>query len=184
MGALGRAAGPAILSRENPDFRVVEPSAVPLTGSSVVPHTLTIAEIEEYVELYRNAAQIAVDEAGFDGVEFHMANGFLLDQFLQDTANIRTDKYGNSVENRCRFPLEAIAAVVDTIGQERTALRISPWSTFQGKGLGGLHRTALILLYFQTCECKIRSQRSLISFLVSWNRIPILHTSMSSNHGC
>jgi NADPH2 dehydrogenase len=73
-----------------------------------------------------------VHKAGFDGVEVHAANGYLLDQFLHDRSNIRTDAYGGSVENRTRFPLEVVEAVVGAIGQKKTALRISPWGTFQG----------------------------------------------------
>ena len=66
-------------------------------------------------------------------MEIHAANGYLLDQFLQTVSNERTDGYGGSVENRVRFPLEVVNAVVETIGEERTSLRISPWSEFQGE---------------------------------------------------
>jgi NADPH2 dehydrogenase len=72
-------------------------------------------------------------EAGFDGVEIHGANGYLLDQFLQSVSNKRTDEYGGSIESRLRFPLEVIDSVVKAIGAERTAVRLSPWSKFQGK---------------------------------------------------
>lgn len=70
--------------------------------------------------------------AGFDGVEVHCAHGYLIDQFIQDTSNKRTDEYGGSIENRCRFALEAIDAVVNAIGEAKTGFRLSPWSTFQG----------------------------------------------------
>ncbi|MDR3652589.1 MAG: alkene reductase [Paludibacter sp.] len=66
-------------------------------------------------------------EAGFDGVELHAANGYLLEQFLSPISNIRTDKYGGSIENRCRFVLEVVAAVAETIGKERTGIRLSPY---------------------------------------------------------
>ncbi|EPN30309.1 NADH:flavin oxidoreductase/NADH oxidase family protein, partial [Pseudomonas syringae pv. actinidiae ICMP 18807] len=67
-------------------------------------------------------------EAGFDGVEIHGANGYLLDQFIKDSANVRTDAYGGSVENRARLLLEVVTAVVKEIGAQRTGVRISPVS--------------------------------------------------------
>ena len=70
---------------------------------------------------------------GCDGVEIHSANGYLIDQFLQDICNDRTDEYGGSIENRSWFGLEVTEAVVKAVGEERTGIRISPWSTFQGK---------------------------------------------------
>jgi len=75
---------------------------------------------------YAAAAKHAID-AGFDGVELHGANGYLLEQFLSPVSNIRTDKYGGSIENRCRFVLEVVQAVADTISKERTGIRLSPY---------------------------------------------------------
>ena len=140
LGALGRTADPAVLKQEG-DYGLVAPSPISLgsdgphsgDGEIVVPHELTAAEIREYVQLYSKAASNAI-EAGFDGVELHAANGYFLDQFLQTVSNERTDEYGGSVDNRVRFPLEVIKAVVETIGAERTSVRISPWSKFQGEG--------------------------------------------------
>lgn len=88
-------------------------------------------DIKEYMQLYRVAAQNAI-RAGFDGVEIHGANGYLIDQFIQDVANKRTDEYGGSIENRARFPLEVLDAVTGTIGQSRTAIRLSPWGRYNG----------------------------------------------------
>jgi NADPH2 dehydrogenase len=68
--------------------------------------------------------------AGFDGVELHGANGYLIDQFLSDRTNNRTDEYGGSVENRSRFAVEAVKAVADAVGPERTGIRLSPWSNY------------------------------------------------------
>ncbi|KAH9055017.1 hypothetical protein EDB87DRAFT_1834488 [Lactarius vividus] len=135
LWALGRAADAAVLEQEG-GFDVVAPSPIPLGGDRerVVPRELTTAEIKEYAQLYSKAASNAI-EAGFDGVEVHAANGYILDQFLQTTSNERTDEYGGSVDNRVRFPLEVINAVVETIGAERTAVRISPWSKFQDMGM-------------------------------------------------
>lgn len=90
------------------------------------------AEIKEYVAAFAQAARNAIRRAGLDGVEIHGAHGYLVDQFLQDVCNKRTDEYGGSVENRCRFALEVIDAVVAAVGAKKVGLRISPWSTFQG----------------------------------------------------
>ncbi|KAI0064364.1 FMN-linked oxidoreductase [Artomyces pyxidatus] len=99
------------------------------------PRPLTVDEIHGRVELYVAAARSAVFEAGFDGVELHALNGYLLDQFLQPNANNRTDEYGGSIENRIRFPLEALDAIVAAVGAKKTAMRLSPWSRFQGMGM-------------------------------------------------
>ncbi|KAF7347192.1 putative inactive dehydrogenase EasA [Mycena venus] len=106
----------------------VSASDVPLTGGPM-PRALTIDEIQEYIQLYATAASNAVHKAGFDGVEIHGANGYLLDQFLHDRSNLRTDAYGGSIENRARFPLEVTDAVVKAVGQKKTAFRVSPWGT-------------------------------------------------------
>ena len=139
LWALGRTADPVVLKQEG-GFGLVAPSPIPLgrggphssDGEVVVPHELTTAEIKEYSQLYSKAASNAI-EAGFDGVEVHAANGYLPDQFLQTVTNERTDEYGGSVDNRVRFTLEVLNAVVETIGAERTSVRISPWSKFEGE---------------------------------------------------
>jgi NADPH2 dehydrogenase len=132
LWAIGRVADPVVLNQGG--FDVVGPSPVPLAGhqEQTIPRPLTVSEIKEYIQLYTEAARNAL-EAGFDGVEIHAANGYLLDQFLQTTSNQRVDEYGGSIENRLRFPLEVIDAVVKAVGAERTAVRISPWSTFRGE---------------------------------------------------
>ena len=95
-------------------------------GQSFSPHrALTIPEIKSIVEDYRAAAHRAMD-AGFEGVELHAANGYLMDQFLQDNSNHRTDEYGGSIENRSRFLLEVVAALVSVWGGDRVAVRIGP----------------------------------------------------------
>ncbi|WP_458132108.1 alkene reductase [Pseudomonas sp. R3-41] len=95
------------------------------------PRALDIDELPGIVNDFRQAAANAIS-AGFDGVEIHGANGYLLDQFLKDGANVRTDAYGGSIENRARLLLEVTAAVVEEIGAERTGLRISPVSPANG----------------------------------------------------
>lgn len=89
------------------------------------PRALALAELPGIVEQYRVAARNAI-EAGFDGVEVHGANGYLLEQFLRDSTNHRTDAYGGSIENRARLLLEVMRAVTAEIGAGRTGLRLSP----------------------------------------------------------
>ncbi|XWS14362.1 hypothetical protein CRYUN_Cryun35bG0002900 [Craigia yunnanensis] len=97
------------------------------------PHRLTIHEITQVVNDFRKAARNAM-EAGFDGVEIHGANGYLIDQFLKDQVNDRKDEYGGSLENRCRFPLEVVKAVADEIGADRVGLRLSPFADYNDCG--------------------------------------------------
>ncbi|KAJ7078061.1 hypothetical protein C8R44DRAFT_97613 [Mycena epipterygia] len=100
-----------------------------------VPREMTLDEIKEYSELFAIGASNAVHKAGFDGVEIHAANGYLLEQFLMDSINERTDSYGGSVENRARFPLEVVDVVVAAVGATKTAIRLSPWNTRQQSGM-------------------------------------------------
>ena len=118
----------------------VGPSAVPAVGAvftptgpqpAPTPRALDTSEVAEHAHSYAHAARRAVD-AGFDGVELHGANGYLISQFLSSNANLRTDLYGGSVANRIRFAVEAVAATVDAVGAERTGIRLSPGATFWG----------------------------------------------------
>ncbi|NBB11883.1 alkene reductase [Pseudomonas sp. SLFW] len=160
----------------HPDFHQgelpVAPSAEPFEGQiwkvdpatgqgtmvdSPTPRALSRSEIAQIVDDFRQAARRAI-RAGFDGVEIHGANGYLVDQFLRTTSNKRTDEYGGSRTNRLRFLREVVDAVVDEIGAERTAIRLAPFLTargmdcpdilptildaaeyLQGKGIGYLH---------------------------------------------
>ncbi|CAN5528963.1 alkene reductase [soil metagenome] len=90
------------------------------------PRALDAEELPEIVHTYRAAALNAVETAGFDGVEIHGANGYLLDQFLKDGSNLRTDDYGGAIKNRARLMLEVTRAIVDAIGGGRTGIRLSP----------------------------------------------------------
>ncbi len=90
-----------------------------------IPRPLSLAEIADVVEAYRKGAQNA-KRAGFDGVELHGANGYLLDQFLQDSSNKRDDAYGGSIENRARLMLEAVDAAISVFGAQRVGLHIAP----------------------------------------------------------
>jgi N-ethylmaleimide reductase len=93
------------------------------------PRALELAELSGIVEQYR-AAAVRAQAAGFDGVEIHSANGYLLDQFLEDGTNHRTDAYGGSIENRARLLLEVTDAVVGVWGAERVGVRLSPYGRF------------------------------------------------------
>ena len=96
-----------------------------------MPRALELAEIPGIIADYRHAAANAI-KAGFDGVELHAANGYLVDQFLRDGANQRTDAYGGSIENRARFLLEVMDALIAEIGADRTGLRLSPVTPANG----------------------------------------------------
>ncbi|KAJ7023850.1 hypothetical protein C8F04DRAFT_1133452 [Mycena alexandri] len=134
LWALGRSANYQVLHAEDPSFPYVSASDVLLTTKNGPLRPLTVLEIKEYLDLYPQAARNAI-EAGFDGVEIHGANGYLIEQFLHEVTNKRTDKYGGSIENRARFALEVVDAVVAAVGAERTAIRFSPWSRFQEMGM-------------------------------------------------
>ncbi|OAA68938.1 NADH:flavin oxidoreductase/NADH oxidase family protein [Cordyceps fumosorosea ARSEF 2679] len=111
-------------------FKYSSSSAKTMPGRDVAPEPLTEEEILTIIDDFRSAARNVVD-AGGDGVEIHGAHGYLIDQFTCDSVNERTDRWGGSVENRARFLLEIIKAVSDEIGADRTALRLSPFATFQ-----------------------------------------------------
>jgi N-ethylmaleimide reductase len=131
----GRAAHPLF----NGGKEAVGPSALAIESEThtpegkkpyTVPRELTVDEIKNIVNDFRQGA-INAKEAGFDGVEIHGANGYLIDQFLRDSANQRTDEYGGSLENRSRFLFEVIDAVTGVFGSGRVGLRLSPLNSFQ-----------------------------------------------------
>ncbi|VTO81575.1 unnamed protein product [Fusarium graminearum] len=129
LWALGRVANPNVV----PNIWSAGSKPFEAKGAASLPKltTMTEADIDRFVGHYRQAALNAI-EAGFDGVELHGANGYLIDQFLQTNSNDRTDSYGGSLENRFRFPLRVLNAVCDAIGPERVGIRMSPFSRFQG----------------------------------------------------
>jgi len=127
---MGRVSHPDYLGGELP----VAPSAIVAEGYAhtptghkpyVVPRELTTADIARIVGDYA-ATAVRAREAGFDGVEIHGANGYLIDQFLRDSSNVRTDAYGGSIENRSRFLLEVVEAVTAAWSADRTGVRLSP----------------------------------------------------------
>ena len=119
--------------------KVLAPSAIQLEGeiytdakglqAHSMPSEMTSNEIAVTTQEYVQAAQYAI-AAGFDGIELHSANGYLLEQFICPATNQRTDEYGGSVENRLRFPLQLAEAVAEAIGKQKTAIRVSPYGTF------------------------------------------------------
>jgi N-ethylmaleimide reductase len=136
---VGRISHPSL----QPDgYLPVAPSAIAPEGKVftyegpkpfVVPRELATDEIPEIVAEFVHGARLA-RRAGFDGVEIHAANGYLIDQFLQDNSNRRTDAYGGSIENRARFLLEVTEAVVQVWGANRVGVRLSPRGTFNSMG--------------------------------------------------
>ncbi|OTG64222.1 alkene reductase [Acinetobacter silvestris] len=127
---VGRVSHPDVLNGDTP----VSASAVQQAGyvsllrpkrEYVVPRPLEIAEIKTIIEQYKQAA-IRAKEAGFDGVELHAANGYLIDQFLQSSTNQREDEYGGSVENRARLLLEVMDALIEVWGAGRVGVHLAP----------------------------------------------------------
>jgi N-ethylmaleimide reductase len=134
----GRISHPSLLNGEMP----VAPSAIAAVGELHTPigkvqmeppRALETDEIPGIVEQFRQGAENA-KIAGFDGVELHGAFGYLIDQFLQDCSNQRTDEYGGSIENRARFLLEVVGAVTKVWGGDRVGIKLSPSNTFYGMG--------------------------------------------------
>ncbi|OMP09455.1 hypothetical protein COLO4_05458 [Corchorus olitorius] len=97
------------------------------------PRRLRTDEIPQIVNDFRLAARNAI-EAGFDGVEIHGAHGYLIDQFMKDRVNDRTDQYGGSLENRCRFALEIVEAISNEIGADKVGIRLSPFADYMESG--------------------------------------------------
>lgn len=119
--------------------RVLAPSAIAAAGEMYtdskgmqahpVPEAMTAADIKTAIAEYATAAKNAV-AAGFDGVELHAANGYLLEQFIRPSSNQRDDEYGGSIENRARFVLEVADAVIAAIGKDKVGIRLSPYGVF------------------------------------------------------
>ncbi|MFZ2390108.1 MAG: alkene reductase, partial [Polaromonas sp.] len=119
--------------------RVLGPSAVAAVGDmytdaegmkpNALPQAMTEADIKTAIEEFAQGAKNAVT-AGFDGVELHGANGYLLEQFIRPNSNQRTDGYGGAIENRARFVLEVADAVIEAIGKDKVGIRLSPFGVF------------------------------------------------------
>ncbi len=132
----GRIAHPLNLP---PGARVLGPSAVAAAGEmftdaegmkpNAMPAAMSEADIKTAIAEFAQAATNAV-AAGFDGIELHGANGYLLEQFIRPTSNLRTDRYGGAIENRARFVLEVAEAAIGAIGKDRVGIRLSPFGVF------------------------------------------------------
>lgn len=187
LWSLGRVANKDLLETEG--GKLLSSSAVPASANAPTPAEMTEEEIRNFISDYATAAKNAM-EAGFDGVEIHGANGYMIDQFFQDTCNRRTDAWGGSVEKRSRFGLEVTKAVIEAIGAERTGIRLSPFSPFQGMKMADpvpqfLHIArelkALKLAYLHVVESRISGNADIeavetIDFLVDeWeNTSPVV----------
>lgn len=129
LWALGRVANKQFAEAKGITIKSSSPAQ--LDDEHAVPKEMTQEDIKDAVAHYAQGAKNAI-AAGFDGVEIHGANGYLVDQFIQDVVNTRTDGYGGSIENRSRFTIEVTQAVVDAVGADKTGIRLSPFSDFQG----------------------------------------------------
>lgn len=128
LWAIGRQADPKVLKQEGNDY--VSASDVAMANMpDTKPRPLTTAEVKQYVRDYAQAGINAI-KAGAHGVEIHSANGYLLDQFLHENSNLRTDEYGGSIENRARFSLEVVDALIEAIGADKVGIRLSPWNCY------------------------------------------------------
>ncbi|KAH8810613.1 hypothetical protein F5884DRAFT_842710 [Xylogone sp. PMI_703] len=182
----GRAAKAGAVKR---GAEIVSCSDIPAGPDSIIPRPLVEEEIYEFIDAFKQASINAV-KAGFDGVELHGANGYLIDQFTQDVSNRRTDGWGGSIEKRSRFGVEVARAVVEAIGAERVGYRISPWSTHQGMRMadpipqfthliGELRK--LKLAYLHVIEARVKGNadidaaESIDVFVEAWgNATPVI----------
>jgi len=123
---VGRVSYPGIQPNDQPP---VAPSAIKAEGDYLQPRALEVYDIDDVVLDYKDAAENAL-AAGFDGVEVHAANGYLIDQFLRDATNKRTDQYGGDYSNRSRFLFDVLDAVIDVWGSDRVGVRLSPTNSF------------------------------------------------------
>ncbi|TPX07197.1 uncharacterized protein E0L32_010900 [Thyridium curvatum] len=127
--AMGRASDAEYMEERGLPYR--SSSNVPLPKSRMQPREMTEAEILDTIQAFVDTAKRAV-AAGADGIEIHSAHGYMLDQFLSDGINKRTDRWGGSIEGRSRLTIEVVKAVVAAIGADRVGLRLSPFAGFQG----------------------------------------------------
>ncbi|CZT19368.1 probable NADH:flavin oxidoreductase/12-oxophytodienoate reductase [Ramularia collo-cygni] len=128
--AVGRASNPDQLQKEG-GHRLISASALPIDAASPTPSEMTEEQIQRAISQFGQASKNAI-AAGFDGVEIHGANGYLVDCFIQSVSNHRTDQWGGDIEKRARFAVEVAKSAVEAVGASRVGFRISPWSLFQG----------------------------------------------------
>lgn len=132
---LGRVSSfPGIPSKAPSKVYIDEDHKKRLEDAGVELEELTHDEIKEIPQAFAAAAKRAINEAGFDFIEIHAAHGYLFDQFLQDSANLRTDEYGGSIENRARLLLETVNACIDAVGAGHIGIRFSPYGNYMVSG--------------------------------------------------
>jgi NADPH2 dehydrogenase len=141
--ASGLAALP--MGKVNNGFDLIAPSAIPIgidldkrgilstIKDPALPRAMKEDEIWQVIHDFARAAKTAIEKAGFDGVEIHAANGWLIDQFISYNSNQREDAWGGSIENRSRFAIEVTKAVIAEVGKDKVGIRLSPWSSFFSK---------------------------------------------------
>lgn len=171
----------------------IQPKVVAYTHNgkvdAPVPHALTSEEVKEVIQQFRQAAANAI-RAGFDGVEIHGANGYLVDQFIRDGANHRTDEYGGSIENRCRFALDVVDACVAEIGAGRVGIRLSPLTSFNdssdsnpqavfGHLVEALNTRKIAFIHF--IEGETGGPRDVAGFDYAWARQAFKGTYIANN---
>ncbi|SCU87466.1 LAMI_0D06172g1_1 [Lachancea mirantina] len=163
LWVLGRQAFPDTLARDklrydsaSDEIYMDEATEIKAIECNNRLHGITKKEIQQYIKDYVAAAKNCI-EHGADGVEIHSANGYLLNQFLDPISNKRTDEYGGSIENRARFTLEVVDAVVEAIGHDKVGIRFSPYGTF-GTMSGGSDPTLLAQYAYVIGELEKRGQ--------------------------
>lgn len=148
---LGRQAFPECMARDglrydsaSDDVYMNEETKQAAIKAGIKQHGITKDEIKQYIKEYVESSKKII-ASGADGVEIHSANGYLLQQFINASSNKRTDEYGGSIENRARFTLEVVDALVDAIGAERVAIRLSPF--FRSAGMLGVDEPEVFEMY-------------------------------------
>ncbi|KAK3200339.1 hypothetical protein Dsin_023754 [Dipteronia sinensis] len=135
----------APLTRQRSYNNVPQSHAILYYSQRTTKGGLLIAEATGVSDTAQGVAARNAIEAGFDGVEIHGAHGYLIDQFLKDEVNDRTDQYGGSIENRCRFALEIVEAIANEIGAHRVGIRLSPFANYMESGDSNLEALGLYM---------------------------------------
>ncbi|MCL6416933.1 alkene reductase [Aestuariirhabdus sp. Z084] len=168
----------AIAAKAVSVFIETEPGVGALAEPSQ-PRALTTAEVKQLVQLYAQAARNAL-EAGFDGVELHCANGYLINQFISEHSNQRTDEYGGNLKNRLRFLREVVAAVAEVVGPDRLGVRFAPLfeSTKEDRVYLGLVETDPQATYVEAIRVLERAGVGYLSLAeADWDLAPELPSS-------
>ena len=170
---------------------VIAPSAIPIPTYTEKPREMTEGEIQGLIGDFATAAKNAIEKAGFDGVEIHACNGYLIDQFTQDVSNQRDDGWGGSIEKRSRFAIEVVKAVTEAVGPKiPVGIRLSPWAQYCGMRMNDpvpqftyliSELKKLDLAYLHLIEPRVSADEDVetvdsnVAFLEAWgNEKPVL----------